>query len=441
MSQIAVFVFLLTSVVSASELAVVPGYHLVEVSRDESPYTGTDGILIHGGDHYHDPCNSTHVGERHTWGTDSAKGFIVVNDCQIVTCRKWTTTKGDHGGETVVYDIVKDGDDGDNGDKNNQGIQPPSLQVQENSTCTCNYELKWQIDESHDASCFVSQSVLLVERYDKNCAMDADLAGPVASVACNDQPAHEASILTNIPDPIDSGTGMGSFLGGLALLLLVLLYCCCVCVARRRRRRTGNDTPEEQTPAATTGDKDGFKVEEEKAAKAGCFGRRGKVTNIDETPPVEEAPEMGRYRSSSVQSESGSKIRWFSFIGGNNDAEVQEKDVEAAKPIETNSQAKWRKFFCFNKSSGTIVESTKPVESAETKSSHGLFFLRNKTRAEVLKKSTRGSKSYQSKHTDSSVATKKQHQNHNAGEKEQRNELIVIETDEGVDLTCCGIGC
>eukprot|EP00977_Amphora_coffeiformis_P022734 scaffold11428_cov157-Amphora_coffeaeformis.AAC.1 len=465
LSQFVAILFFAASVASASELVVAPGYHLVEVQRDDTPYAGNDGLLIHGGNHLHDPCNSTFVGERYTWGIGSAKGFIVVNDCQVVTCRKWTTTNGDHGGETVVYDILKDSDS--NGDATHQA-QAPSLEVQETSTCTCNYERKWQIDESQDASCFVSRSVLLVDKYDQTCALDGDLEGPVVSVACTDQPVYKTSILTNIPDPIDSGVGLGSFLGGLVLLLLALLCCCCVCVARRRRRRTADGTPQVQTSAVTaTGDKEQL---EEKATKGGWFSRRGKVSEKDESaPPIEEAPKMGLYRSSSVHSEGGSKIHWFRFIGGNKDQEAQEKDIEANKLAETKAQAKPRGFFSFKsngsntenttkpvetteaksshgffsfKSSGNVAESTaQPAETTEAKSSLGFFSFRKKKGTEVLEEPPQGFTPHKVKNMDSSSETaKEQDKNNQIDKKKQKNESVVNETDEGVDLTCCGIG-
>jgi hypothetical protein len=92
---------------------VLQGYELQEISRDSTlPYKAKDAIKIHDGDHIHDPCTKyLSNGERFMLEGSSAeegKGFVVINDCQVVECTKWkNNAEGTFGGETVTYDLVK----------------------------------------------------------------------------------------------------------------------------------------------------------------------------------------------------------------------------------------------------------------------------------------------------------------------------------------------
>lgn len=92
---------------------VLQGYSLIQVSRDNNAtINAKDGVHIHSGDHLHDPCSGyVDNGERFLLqgqSPDQGKGFVVVNDCQVVECTKWTDASEENfGGETIVYDLVK----------------------------------------------------------------------------------------------------------------------------------------------------------------------------------------------------------------------------------------------------------------------------------------------------------------------------------------------
>lgn len=181
----------------AADLVLTGSYTAIETSVDASMYMGGDGLVIHEGDHLHDPCNN-HTGVKFTTVGDKGEsdGFIVVNDCQIIKCRKWTTEDGNFGGETTVWDIIVHDENSNDEtpaiaaikaittDKETNGL-PAAVAV------THTFEIiTWSVLEAPTCSCgedcFVGK-FLHVENYDEYINNDCELEGArPGSIPCWD---------------------------------------------------------------------------------------------------------------------------------------------------------------------------------------------------------------------------------------------------------------
>ena len=218
---------------------VLEGYALHEALVDDSVYTGTDGVSIHSGDHLHDPCWE-HPGQRFTLsagggggGSDTeARGFLVVNDCQVVECTKWTTHEGRTGGKTVIYDLVQ------------QQGNVETWKVTEAAPCSCN----GNNNVNDDSFCY-SGKFLTVEDYNSNCAITYS----PGSIDCA---TGEFIVVEPSPTWKDKVLGVeGNVAMGLAGVALALLLCCCcyfyACCCGRRRRNKNKDNKKDDSSQGT----------------------------------------------------------------------------------------------------------------------------------------------------------------------------------------------
>jgi hypothetical protein len=242
---------------------VLQGYELKEVSRDHhGPFPAEDGVQIHPGSHKHDPCTDYLLhGERFLLqGSErtDGKGFVAVNDCQVVECTKWTDPHADKfGGETVRYDLVKLAAD----------HNPTTPQPQHHVTKT------WKIVDDHErqcacqgeasplpASCHAGKFVLVDVWNPGQCQTDFAVQTK-SSISCTPGEAEIGDYvvevfrgweeeLTDLEPPI---------LFSVAGLLLVCCLCCCGGLgwyARRRTLRRKRAAAEDDKRSVTTNDED-----------------------------------------------------------------------------------------------------------------------------------------------------------------------------------------
>ena len=233
----------------AADLVLPSSYELVEVSRDATPYEGDDGLLIHGGDHYHDPCDTftNATGVKFTTGRDedNANGFLVINDCQVTSCRKWTSPNGKYGGATIVYDIVPVEGEGEGERDDESGAKDIKFRVIEESDCVCGED------------CYVGLFVHVQDAGD--CEV---FGGTPGSIPCTDAEEQVSSpwIYSGL-----GGNGVNEQTDTLsrremagivvAAVIFSLLLCCCCCCCRRKNKKGNNHD----------GDDDNNDVEQAKA--------------------------------------------------------------------------------------------------------------------------------------------------------------------------------
>lgn len=238
--------------VQAGDL-VLKGYALSEVSTDTTRYANGDGEQIHSGNHRHDPCTSYGVGKIYMLssgrnGDNEGRGFLLVNDCQIVECTKWYTEVNDNtGGRTKVYDLVED------------ASALTKWNIVEHGQCSCSNGDGAPLS----SSCFDGKFLVVDDYSSSDCQVDVSLAG---SIACQAEPENVSAVLeeeeeeeTDRAEPghtgilRDWGDKIGLSLAALLVILGLALCCClgclgCVCCRRRRRRRNNDKNKEKEKP-------------------------------------------------------------------------------------------------------------------------------------------------------------------------------------------------
>ena len=356
---------------AGSDLVLPAGYQIVEVSRDESRYTGGDGLFIHeGNDHLHDPCdyyfdhddvmtnkNATRrPGLKFTTSRDNgdnnddANGFLVVNDCQIVSCRKWTSPDEDRddrfGGETIVYDIVA-AEDATVG-------SPTKWRVQEESDCSCESD-----------NCYLGL-FLLVNEYSKDNDCPAEETGTPGSIACtNVEATEDETPIDNAPRPWTfSGLGSGietvipkntltdgakaGIAAAVGVFVLAFLYCCC---CRKKKKGDADDAEDNDVEQGKQNKKEYVAAVSEKSITAAAATATA----------AESAPKKrGWLSSSSKKSEELPK----EYV-----AAVSEKSITAATAAATVAAAepapKKRGWFTSSKKSEELPTTSPTSGSGE----------------------------------------------------------------------------
>ena len=274
------FVILSPSAAMAGEL-ILDGYRLTQASRDSSMYTGVDGVPdLHSGNHLHDPCTA-YVGERFNLTGSvggEGRGFVVVNDCQVVECTKWTTEGGGHGGVTDVYDIVEDSD------------SSMSWDVMEDGSCR--YVGKF-FHKADDCS---------VEGTPGSISCTAD---PVGDQEPSEEPREEPKMTVSsiVLDTTEkAGISVGAIIGA-ALLALLVLYCCC-CRKKKQDKDVASDsgsTVDEEQALASVAPRSS--KQEHVAASSGTAnsatggwlkfgGKKNSARNAKTTSPVQASAKV-----------------------------------------------------------------------------------------------------------------------------------------------------
>ena len=219
-STAALLAFLITPTpAAASSDLLLPGYRLEEVGRDTSEYSGNStGVVIHEGDHLHDPCTEYIPGERFTLigGTGEGRGFVVVNDCQVVECTKWWVESdggGNAEGLTVVYDLVPNEDD------NSESVTT-----------------RWSVLES--GSCSYVGKFFHKDEDNGDCEVN----GTPGSISCTgDEP--EPSMSAIVLDTAEKvGISIGTILGAAGIAMLLLYFLCC----RKKKNKESNSVATEE---------------------------------------------------------------------------------------------------------------------------------------------------------------------------------------------------
>ena len=412
--------FAFQQVAAGSDLVLPAGYQLVEVSRDESRYTGGDGLFIHeGNDHLHDPCdfdydvtNTTRPGVKFTTSRDGdnddeANGFLVVNDCQIVSCRKWTSPEEDRndrfGGETIVYDIVVAEDA--------TGSSPTEWRVKEESDCSCESD-----------NCYLGLFLHISEyRNDNNCP--AEQTGTPGSIACTDTEATDDPPVDNAPRPWTfSGLGSGvesvipkntlsdgakaGIAAAVGVFVLAFLYCCC---CRKKKAKNAEDAEDA----------------EENDVENGKHNRKEYVAAVSDKPitaaatGATEPKKRGWFTSSKKNEESASPD------GSGEDSvdteEDSQEDKSSASVKESSKQSSWfgRKTESFS--------STTPLESSSSKSEKAAGPV-TLVAADPKTESTTG----RSKPQDAPMGETK-------NSEAKKKEVKVPDNTEAVECNCCGM--
>ena len=214
---------------------VLEGYDVNLAVRDSEPYEGLDGVSIHGGDHLHDPCLS-YTGERFTLvgSGGSARGFLVVNDCQVVQCTKWNTEDGKTGGETIFYDLVA-----------NPTATRTRWKVQEPGKCTCGVKIEQE-------TCYVGNFIHANFFSGQDYSSDCGIAGNPGSIACD--PANTFTTAQITWDTMEkAGVSLVAILGTIAVAL-VLFCLCCRCRHSRRFNINAHGGKQQQQEARAVND-------------------------------------------------------------------------------------------------------------------------------------------------------------------------------------------
>lgn len=394
---------------------ILEGFRLEEVSRDDSPYTGSDGEVIHAGNHLHDPCTG-YVGERFTLGG----GFVVVNDCQVVECTKWKTDEDDStGGQTVIHDLVEDSDSSE------------KWSVQESGTCA--YVGKFFLKED-----------------------DCEIEGTPGSIACLDEPMMTVSSI--VMDPIDkAGISLGALLGAAALALLVLYCMCC-----RRKKQQNKDTSSDsgstvdeerglaKIPPPTKGDHV-VAATAAGAAGGGWFGARKsaksksksdvkkskKSSKADMEQPkgsvvvpvvAEEQAQTKKswsFRKKEEQDNVAAKVPsekkgWFG----------KKKTEEVEAPVVTEEKKGLRSLFSKKKRDQSETEITlEPEEPKATQSQPSQPKSTEKTEVKSDSKKVEEQQEKQAKATEDAKKSSSQ----------KKETVASTDVTEPVDCTCCGL--
>ena len=413
---------------------VLDGYELVEYSRDSEPYLGNDGLIIHGGDHLHDPCLQ-YTGHRFTLlGGSSARGFLVVNDCQVVQCTKWTTEDGHSGGSTIVHNIVAA-----------KGYGGERWRVGEEGKCSCE-------DGSSSSSCYVGKFIHMND-YNDDCAV----GGSPGSIPCD----NDTNVLTTFEIDRESLEETGISLlavAGAVLLAALLLFCFC-CRKKKRGTKQANNNHKALPVVAMAMDKGSGKQSKEKRrgwfggkakeraaaapvvaaknkapaqqevkeSKRGWFGGRKKDanannTNTSDTLDEEKAQAHGHNSATTDDSSIGPNKKAV-FGGGKTSADEFEDDsVEVVSVTE-----KRRGWFGGKKERSAPLVQEPEVEKEESS-------LGNVNDAQAQRGAKNGKKDTKKKAAEPV---------HSGGAADQpttnnKNEAVVKQEDQGVDCTCCG---
>jgi len=311
----------------ASDLVLTGPYTAIQVSSDDSKYTGNDGLMIHEGDHLHDPCNN-YTGIKFTTGNNEADGFLVVNDCQIVKCKKWTTSDGKFGGETEIFDIVEQ--DSEQAETTN-AVQM-LWTVREESSCACG------------ENCYVGK-FLHVESYEQYEMNECEPVGaspgsiPCVEIEVNETVVNgnETTLAPTIPGPsiseqvsdiLTSSTDSLSneAIAGIAAAVAFMLIMCCCCFRCRRNNNKkeipGTDaekTSEKKVIPGWESEKDKKKEEvtsktatvlpvitnEKESASTGSVGTEDEDSQGDKSETKTKGSWFGRMRSSESASKTG----------------------------------------------------------------------------------------------------------------------------------------
>jgi len=273
---------------------ILEGYSLEEVLTDDEMYLGSDGKVIHSGDHYHDPC-AEFIGEVFTLedGADQGRGFLVINDCQAVECTKWTTESGSHGGKTVIYDLVEDEDATETWD------------VLESATC--DYVGKF----FHQGN-------------------DCEISGTPGSIACSEGDDEEdydpkmtvSSVVMDTAEKVGLSIGV---IAAIAAIALFLFYCLC---CRRRKKSEEQQSKSANTAAAAVAGSGGKK-------RGGWFGSK-KSSNRSVSTEADEEQALARVAPAA----KGSKSAVAAGAAGkkNKGKEQKKKSAEQVAKEWTKSQ-------------------------------------------------------------------------------------------------------
>ena len=435
------FWFPLCRLTTASEL-VLKGYSIEQVSVDTSPYLGIDGVSIHPGDHLHDPCTE-HVGQRFTLasggGSDDGRGFIVVNDCQVVECTKWNTAEGNNknGGKTITYNLVPQ-----------QVESVVTWNILESSQCSCSNDNNNNnnIDGSQD--CYYGKFLVVDQYDDTNCEVN-DTPGSIDCVTGEIlQPEPTPSVRSDI---LENETFRFGLLAAAALL--ALLCCCCCCgvgcfLCRRRRSKTDNDSDAtDGTDVEAASPKSNQNKEETKTDRTGkrswmLFGRT-KETN-DATENVMESDTSARKPRSAMKigepkmTDSASKGTSWTFGWGKNRKETPKEETQAPPPEPpAQKSAGW---FHWNKQTNQAAseEAPPPVKVCDaTAESSKKSWFGKKNEAESQKTAKMANIS-PSPSSDIDQLSSQSSKKSNKRTKQTKVENIE-EEDQGVDCTCCGM--
>lgn len=311
--------------VGAADL-VLQGYALQQVAVDDAPFTGSDGQLIHAGDHLHDPCFEV-PGQRFALSAgggggeeEEARGFVVVNDCQVVVCTKWNTAFRDRtGGKTVIYDLVA------------QDGNTEAWKVTNSSLCSCNEDNVngEAVDEVDDSDCYTGKFLLVDDYKGASC----DIAYSPGSIDCVTGESF-VPVVTPTKSWQDDILEMGGKVGlAIAVAVVMLLLCCCFycCCCRRRRKNNKDDASEitdksdEEAPEPRQVSKRAVAQESavpsgSKRGGWGMFARNNNKDKKEETRASEESLRKSSKQSSrrevkndEVEQEESPKKKWWFF--------------------------------------------------------------------------------------------------------------------------------
>jgi len=372
---------------AASSELLLQGYRLEEVSRDTSPFLG-NGVVIHEGNHLHDPCVDYISGERftlaftETGNNGEGRGFIVVNDCQVVQCTKWTTTSDaewgtTERGSTILYNLVSNEDD------NSESV-------------TTTITEKWNVLEA--GSCSYVGKFFHTDEDDGDCEVN----GTPGSISCTGSESSVSGI--GSLDTVDKvGISIGTIVGAALLALLVLYFLCC-----RKKNKEGS--------SVTTEEYDEERGDHSKtSSRWKLFG--GGAKNEKESAVVEAR------KVASKDDEKG----WRSSLFGKNT-----KKAAVEPPQEKKG---WRSSM-FGQSKTEIIPEVeeKPTKwgflggsGTMSKESSGTSFTKSKS---TEKKQTAEPKTWQKEKQASSNTSKA---------AANKKETVEDTTTKAVDCTCCGI--
>ena len=419
--SLAAVLLLTPTPVSADSELLLTGYTLEQVSSDEEPFTGnsSDFVVIHEGNHLHDPCLTYINGERFTTGSgDEGNGFVVVNDCQVVECTKWVTSDGDGstGGKTVVYDLVPIEDDGDD----DTASETEKWDVLENGSCS--YVGKFFHTDEDDGDCEVN--------------------GDPGSISCtgSEKPSFSASeIVLDTADKVGISVGV---LVGAALLALLLLYCCCC-------RRKNKDKNEKGSVATEDYDEERGVRSSQKVAKAttataaagaaagGWFGAKNKKKESSKKGAVNESRKVAPRSADTKAKKSSSKGASGSSSSSSkkmNSKKRQTSTLVAVAPVQEEKKG-WRSsLFGSKKDAEQAKEAPPQVQETKKAAAPVIPF-----KPPVEESNNQTSVEQQTTTTAKEAKSKETKKDKQASAGANKNETVEEKKTEPVDCTCCGM--
>jgi hypothetical protein len=417
----------------AADLVLTGPYTVVEVFRDDSVYTGNDGWPIREGDHLHDrfydPCNNYTGVKFMTLGVGrTPNGFLVVNDCQIAKCRKWTTEDGRSGGYTKIYDIVDSEEAEDIVTRRTK-----KWRVVDEPTCSCGED------------CYVGK-FLHVDKYDDYVDNGCEPEGAIpGSIPCEEtffEPTiSEPSISEQVQEILTSGTGDGLsdevIAAIVAAVAVATLFACCCFFYRRNRYRPaaekspalGNSDTDEESQSGkeikTGGSGSGKKTSEVAVIGEASIARKGapqkslrvsdkgseKKTGgslSEKKPSRETAKEKASNASKAINEESQSSkgpekktgSSWFGKKTSSKTALMEASNVSKVTDEESQSGSSW-----FGKKSKPADEESQSSKGSKKKTGSSWFGKKTSSEAAVAEASNAENKTGGGKKTSSEAST------------------------------------